>query len=151
MGVSAARQLARHFGSFDAIRAASVEALVEVEDFGEITARSVREELDRNAANYDELQALGLLATTEEVVERPTEGAFAGRTFVLTGTLAAMERRDAKSRIEALGGKVTGSVSKKTDVVVAGEAAGSKLDRARELGIEIWSEEDFLRSLDEAS
>lgn len=152
VGTSAARQLARHFGNFAAVRAATADQLELVEDFGPITAQSVHEELERNAEVYDELVELGLLATEEERLPEPEMGAsvFAGRTFVLTGTLEAMDRRDAKVRIEGLGGKVTGSVSKKTDVVVAGEAAGSKLEKAKKLEREIWDEKRFVSELDGA-
>ncbi|KHF28195.1 DNA ligase [Anoxybacillus sp. BCO1] len=72
---------------------------------------------------------------------------FAGKTFVLTGTLQSMSRSEAKEKIEALGGKVTGSVSKKTDVVVVGEDAGSKLEKAKQLGITIWDEARFLQEI----
>jgi DNA ligase (NAD+) len=78
-------------------------------------------------------------------VERPAAGPFAGKIVVLTGTLAAMSRDDAKERIEALGGKVSASVSKKTDYVVAGAQAGSKLERAKELGVAVLDEEKFLQ------
>jgi len=152
VGISAAGSLARHFGDFKSIREASEELLGAVEDFGPITARSVHEELRRNAAFYDELFELGLLATVVERVE-PTniDDRFSGRTFVLTGTLTEMDRRAAKSAIQERGGKVTGSVSSKTDVVVVGESAGSKEKRARELGREIWDEEQFLSALDAQS
>jgi multimeric flavodoxin WrbA len=149
-GEGAARQLARHFGSFERLRAAGVEDLEAVEDFGAITAKSLYEELQRNRAVHDELVELGLLGTEEEVVTPAAEDtAFSGRTFVLTGSLEAMERRDAKARIEELGGKVTGSVSGRTDVLVAGESAGSKLAKAQELDVEIWDEARFLRELGE--
>jgi DNA ligase (NAD+) len=150
VGITAARQLARHFGDFGAIRAASIDDLTAVEDFGPITAVSVHEELERNAAFLDDLVSLGLLSTTEEKLEGVDEGGeFSGRTFVLTGTLAALGRREARELIEARGGKVTGSVSKKTDVVVVGEAAGSKEQKARELGLTLWDEETLLVHLGE--
>jgi DNA ligase (NAD+) len=150
-GIAAARQLARHFGSFGSVRAASVESLNEVEDFGPVTAESVHEELERNGAFLDDLMGLGLLATTEETAQpEETDENFAGKTFVLTGTLATMDRRVARERIEALGGKVTGAVSRKTDVVIVGEAAGSKETKARELGITIWDETELLSRLGES-
>ena len=152
VGIAAARQLARHFGSFDRLRAADVTALEDVEDFGAITAKSLYEELQRNREVHDELVALGLLATEEEVAEPVLEDtAFGGRTFVLTGALETMERREAKSRIEERGGKVTGSVSGRTDVLVAGGSAGSKLSRARELGVEVWDEARFREELGEGA
>ena len=145
VGITAARQLARHFGNFASIRAASIEELTSVEDFGPITAVSVHEELTRNETFLDELISLGLLSTTEESLVAVDEGgAFSGRTFVLTGTLPTLGRREAKELIEARGGKVSGSVSKKTDVVIVGEAAGSKEKKARELGLTIWDEAAFL-------
>lgn len=152
VGVSAARQLARHFGTFAHLRAASIEDLTAVEDFGPVTAAAVHEELDRNAGFYRELESLGLLATTEEVAEaQEPDERFEGRTFVLTGTLDSMDRRVAREKIEARGGKVTGSVSRKTDVVVVGHEAGSKETRARELEITIWDEAGFLEALGETS
>lgn len=147
VGITAARQLARHFGDFAAIRAASIEELDAVEDFGPVTAASVHEELERNASFLDELVSLGLLATTEEKVVVEEDGEFSGRTFVLTGTLEEMGRREAKAAIESRGGKVTGSVSKKTHVVIAGAAAGSKETKARDLGVTIWDEATFLARL----
>jgi DNA ligase (NAD+) len=145
VGITAAGQLARHFGRFAAVRQATVEELEAVEDFGPITAASVHEELRRNGGFYDELESLGLLATTEQVEEAPPEDpVFAGRTFVLTGTLSEADRREAKGWIEQRGGKVTGSVSRKTDVLVVGENPGSKEAKARDLGVEIWDEKRFL-------
>jgi DNA ligase (NAD+) len=148
VGITAARQLAVHFGEIGRIRAASVEDLTAVEDFGPVTAISVHEELESNAAFYDELEAHGLLATVEErqTAEFDDER-FAGRKFVVTGTLQAMDRREAKLRIEMRGGKIAGSVSARTGVVVVGDSAGSKETRARELGVEIWTEDDFLAAL----
>jgi DNA ligase (NAD+) len=152
VGITAARQLARHFGNFASIRAASIEELTSVEDFGPITAVSVHEELMRNETFLDELLSLGLLSTTEDKLDVVDDGgAFSGRTFVLTGTLPTLGRREAKELIEARGGKVAGSVSKKTDVVIVGEAAGSKEKKARELGLTIWDEAAFLDHAGETS
>jgi DNA ligase (NAD+) len=148
VGITAARQLAVHCGDFGRIREASVEELTAVEDFGPITAVSVHEELERNAAFYSELEGHGLLATVEERKSTNFDDErFAGRKFVITGTLQAMDRREAKSKIQERGGKVTGSVSARTDVVIVGESAGSKETRARDLGIEIWEEGAFLDAL----
>ncbi len=152
VGIAAARQLAAHFGSFTALRAAGLEQLEAVEEVGPVVAASVREELDRRTPVLDELQELGLLATTRapKPVVVPGATPFAGKTIVLTGTLSKLERRAARQRIEAMGGTIAVSVSKKTDLVIAGEQAGSKLDKARELGVEVWDEERFLRALQEA-
>jgi len=148
VGITAARQLAVHFGEIGRIRAASVEDLTAVEDFGPVTAVSVHEELERNAAFYDELEAHGLLATVEErQTAECDDERFAGRKFVITGTLQAMDRREAKLEIEMRGGKVASSVSARTGVVIVGDSAGSKETRARELGVEIWTEDDFLAAL----
>ena len=125
-----------------------MEELTAVEDFGPITAVSVHEELERNSAFYAELEEHGLLATVEERKRTDFDDEwFAGRKFVITGTLQAMDRREAKLKIEERGGKVTGSVSANTDVVIVGESAGSKETRARALGVEIWEEEAFLDAL----
>jgi NAD-dependent DNA ligase len=93
----------------------------------------------------DRLRELGIKPHGERVSFAPPEGVFAGKTFVLTGTLPTLTREEAKAKIEALGGKVTGSVSKKTDFVLAGEEAGSKLDKARQFGIRILNEAEFLK------
>ena len=95
----------------------------------------------------EQLRAAGVHWKEGEPPKKAIAGPFTGKIVVLTGTLAAMSRDEAKARIEALGGRVTGSVSKKTDYVVAGDEAGSKLDRARELGVAILDEEEFLKQL----
>lgn len=149
VGIAAARQLAAHFGNFADLRRASVEVLQEVDDIGPVVAESVRAELDARAMLLDELLRLGLFATTQAPRPRVAEGStpFAGKSVVLTGTLASLDRKSAQARIEALGGKVTGSVSAKTHLVIAGEDAGSKLDKARSLGVEVWDEAALLRAL----
>jgi len=91
------------------------------------------------------IRELGIKPHNERISIASPEGVFAGKTFVLTGTLPTLTREEAKAKIEALGGKVTGSVSKKTDFVLAGEEAGSKLEKAKELGIRVLSEADFLK------
>ena len=144
VGETTARDLARHFGSLERIEQASLEALLEVPDVGPIVAQSVRTFFDEphNREVVAQLRKRGIVwdehegAAAQAGAPRP----LAGKTFVLTGTLPALTRDEAKALIEAAGGKVTGSVSKKTDVVVAGEEAGSKLDKARELGIEVVDE-----------
>ncbi len=150
VGVTTARQLARHFGSFDALRRAGREELEAVEDLGPVIAASLVTELERNGEFYDELRSLGLLQTTEERVRVPTESALADKRFVLTGTLESMDRREAKRRLETAGAKVTATVSRRTDVVVVGEDPGSKAEKARALGVEIWDENRLLQALREA-
>jgi DNA ligase (NAD+) len=150
VGIGAARQLARHFGRFAAILDADQSQLEAVEDFGPTTARSVAEELARRGPLIAALRDKGLFATEEETPpEVPDDSPFAGKTVVLTGTLIHLDRREAKARIEELGGKVTGSVSKRTDWVVVGESAGSKLEKAEKLGVPTLSEDEFLRLLGE--
>lgn len=151
VGIGAARQLARRMGTFEKIRSATEEELEAVEDFGSIMAKSVVAELKANAKLIDALLARGLFAVEESVAaEVPEDSPFAGRSVVLTGSLTSMERREAKARIEALGGRVSSNVSKKTDWVVAGERAGSKRARAEELQVKIIDESEFLRLLAEA-
>jgi DNA ligase (NAD+) len=151
VGIGAARQLARRMGKFEKIRSATEQQLEAVEDFGPIMAKSVVAELKANAKLIDALRARGLFATEESAAtEIPQDSPFAGRSVVLTGSLTSMERREAKARIEALGGRVVSSVSKKTDWVVAGERAGSKRARAEELQVRIIDESEFLRLLAEA-
>lgn len=149
VGIGAARQLARHYGSFPAILETDQEHLEAVEDFGPTTARSVIEDLERRAPLIRALMERGLFATkAEKAPEVASDAPLRGQKVVLTGTLTQMERREAKARIEELGGKVTGTVSKSTDLVVAGEKAGSKLAKAESLGIKVMDEAAFLELLE---
>jgi DNA ligase (NAD+) len=149
VGEVTARDLARHFGTLDALMDASLEQLQEAPDVGPIVAESVagffREKHNREV--IEQLRAAGVHWKEGTPPERATAGPFAGKIVVLTGTLSSMTRDEASERIESLGGKVSGSVSKKTDYVVAGEEAGSKLDKARELGVAVVDEKQFLKML----
>jgi DNA ligase (NAD+) len=142
VGETTAKDLARHFGALDRVMDASVEQLLEVNDVGPVVAASVRTffEQPHNRKVIDDLRSLGFSWPEHDGERDKTPKPLSGQTFVLTGTLPTLEREEAKALIEAAGGKVAGSVSKKTSVVVAGDAAGSKLDKARELGIEIIDE-----------
>jgi DNA ligase (NAD+) len=128
--------------------AAAEDELTEVEGIGPIMARTIQETLDdeRVQAQIGRLERHGL-KMEEEGPAAPAEGPLAGKTLVLTGTLPNLTREDATQRIEAAGGKVTGSVSKKTDYLVAGADAGSKLTKAQELGTEILDEDGLLELL----
>ena len=149
VGEVTGKDLARHFGTMDALMDASVEQLQEAPDVGPVVAESIaaffRERHNREV--IEQMRAAGLRWKEGEPPKRAAAGPFTGKIVVLTGGLAALSRDEAKDRIEALGGKVTGSVSKKTDYVVAGDEAGSKLDRARELGVAVLDEEQFLKLL----
>ncbi|MDH5786637.1 MAG: NAD-dependent DNA ligase LigA, partial [Chromatiales bacterium] len=145
VGESTARTLAKHFGNLNAIKVAEEAQLIEVEDIGPIVAHHIHtffrqphnieviEKLQRAGVNWPDVVKIS-------VGEQP----LAGQTFVLTGTLSQMGRDEAKERLMALGAKISGSVSKKTSVVIAGEAAGSKLTKAQELGVEVWEEGKML-------
>ncbi|MBS0461112.1 MAG: NAD-dependent DNA ligase LigA [Proteobacteria bacterium] len=150
VGQATAKALARHFGRLDALLRADATALLEVPDVGPIMAAHIiaffAEAHNREAIS--QLRAAGV-TWTQAQPQREPRGALAGQTFVLTGTLSTLARDAAKEKLEALGAKVAGSVSKKTSVVVAGEAAGSKLDKAHELGVEIWDEARLLAVLAE--
>ena len=141
VGETTAKDLARHFGKLDLFLAADDVALLEVPDVGPVVARSILDFLaePHNREVITALQAVLRWPETEPVPRRQP-GALAGRKLVLTGTLPTLSRDEASALIEAAGGKVAGSVSKKTDFVVAGSDAGSKLDKARELGIAILDE-----------
>lgn len=145
IGQSAAVLLCEHFSSIEAIRAAKPENIAAIDGFGDIMAESVAEAFARPdfAALVDALLANGV--KMEYTAKTVASARFSGMTFVLTGTLPTMKRDAAKALIESNGGKVSGSVSKKTSVVVAGEDAGSKLTKAEELGIEIIDEAELLR------
>lgn len=148
IGQKAASLLCAHFGSLDAIRAAEKEQIAEIEGFGEIMAQNLWNALhDSHVVELlERLQSAGLTMNYEKI-EAATDTFFSGKTFVLTGTLSKMKRTEAKQKIEAAGGKVSGSVSKKTDYVIAGEDAGSKLTKAQDLGISILSETEFIEKL----
>jgi DNA ligase (NAD+) len=149
VGETTARDLARHFGSLDRIMDASTEQLLQVKDVGPIVAAAIRTFFDQphNREVVEQLRAAGISwPEGEGAIDSAAPQPLAGQTFVLTGTLPTLSRDDAKALIEAAGGKVAGSVSKKTHHVVAGAEAGSKLDKARELGISIL-DEDGLRAL----
>ncbi len=141
VGRSASKALLAHFKTIDAVMDADEERLVEVEDIGEVSARCIREYFaqEANRRLIERLKESGVNMEAGEAVL--VSESFAGKTFVITGTLPTMSRNEAKAFIEENGGKVTGSVSKKTDYLVAGEAAGSKLDKAAALGIEVLTEE----------
>jgi DNA ligase (NAD+) len=157
VGEVTAKDLARHFGTLDALIDASVEQLMEAPDVGPVVAESVagffRERHNREV--IAQLRAAGVRwkegapasSMPGQAARAATGGPFTGKIVVLTGTLGAMTRDEAKDRIEALGGKVTGSVSSKTDYVVAGEEAGSKLDKARALGVKVLDEAQFLKMI----
>ncbi len=138
VGEATAKELARHFGQLDAIMVASEDALLQVADVGPIVAHSIRTFFDQ-AHNREVVQALRDAGVTwpEGGALAPTEMPLAGLTVVLTGTLQSMGRDEAKDKLEALGAKVAGSVSKKTSYVVAGAEAGSKLDKAQSLGVPV--------------
>jgi DNA ligase (NAD+) len=148
VGAHIAQVLARAFGSMDAIAEASVEELESVREIGPIVAKSIHQffSLDETKKLLKKLRDGGVeFATVKKTAEKPQP--FDGKTFVLTGTLESMTRDEAKAKIEALGGRVAGSVSKNTDYVVAGEKAGSKLKKARKLGVKVWDEGQLLESL----
>ena len=154
VGEATARDLARHFGKLDAIMDASIEQLLEVNDVGPVVAQSLRRFFDQphNREVIEQLRACGVHWDEVEParVAAETVGTFAGKTVVLTGTLGEMSRDLAKEKLEAAGAKVSGSVSKKTDFVIAGAEAGSKLDKARELGVAVLDEQQFLALLQNA-
>ena len=152
VGTKAAKELAQHFGNMKALQEASIEQLLEIDGLGDIIAYSVKTYFEQPSVQelIQELQDRGVnmsyLGKTK--ADREASGhSLSGKTVVLTGTLEQLTRQDAKEKLESLGAKVTGSVSKKTDVVIAGHSAGSKLDKANALGIEVWSEQQFLDSL----
>ena len=142
VGETTAKDLARHFGDIDKLMDASVEQLLEVDDVGPIVANSVREFFAQphHREVVEQLRAAGVHWPAIEGTASDAHRPLLGKTLVITGTLPTLSRDEAKDLIEAAGGKVSGSVSKKTNWLVAGEEAGSKLDKARELGIAILDE-----------
>ena len=154
VGAGSAKSLGRHFVSLDALAGASHIKLAQIDDVGEVIADSlVRWFGDpKNQALIERLRVMGLNFSSE--LYRPAEavvvGPFAQFTFVLTGTLPTLTREKATALIESGGGKVSGSVSKKTTYVLAGEEAGSKLQKARELGVTVLDEPSFLKMFEDS-
>jgi len=144
VGETTAKDLARHFGSLDALLDADEAALVEVHDVGPVLAQSIRQFFTEphNREIIAQLRAAGV-QWPEGAPQRAAAGKLHGLTFVLTGTLPTLSREDAKELIESQGGKVAGSVSKKTNYVVAGDDPGSKLERANELGVPVLDEQQL--------
>jgi DNA ligase (NAD+) len=149
VGEATAAGLAAYFGTLEALEAASIEELQKVPDVGKVVAAHVfnffAEESNRDVIG--QLLAEGRWPAPVVVNAEEIDSPFAGKTVVLTGSLSQMSRDDAKARLVELGAKVAGSVSKKTDLVIAGEAAGSKLAKAQELGIAVIDEAEMLRLL----
>lgn len=146
VGAKAAKVLAQRFGTLESIQRASLEELTAVPDIGGITAGNIKSWFERplNQTLIEELVAAGL---NTKCLTEISDQRFAGKTIVVTGTLEQMTRQEATEKIESMGGKAAGSVSKKTSFVVAGPGAGSKLKKAQELGIQVLTEEEFLALL----
>lgn len=146
VGAKAAKVLAQRFGTLENIQRASLEELTAVPDIGGITAGNIKSWFERslNQTLIEELVAAGL---NTKCLTEISDQRFAGKTIVVTGTLEQMTRQEATEKIESMGGKAAGSVSKKTSFVVAGPGAGSKLKKAQELGIQVLTEEEFLAML----
>jgi DNA ligase (NAD+) len=151
VGAGAAELLARHFGSMDELKDASEQAIADVRGVGPVIAASVSQWFRDPAARrlVEKLRRRGLTFT--EPKARSASGPLKGQTFVLTGTLPTLSRGEATKQIEAAGGTVTGSVSRQTTAVIAGEDPGSKLDKARQLGVAVWDERALLDKLAGAS
>ena len=148
VGKAAAKSLMKHFGGIDELASAPADRLTDVDDVGSVTADAVRAFFDdeQNIRIIDRLKEAGVNMKMEEPAEQ-AEQIFEGKTFVITGTLPSMDRKAAAALIEERGGKVSGSVSKKTDYLLAGEAAGSKLTKAQQLGTTIIDEDEFRKMI----
>lgn len=145
VGEATASNLAQHFKTLEAVKLADTEKLVEVDDIGDVVAMHIVNFL-AEAHNIDVIDDLIAQGLSWPAIETPSDDAqpLLGKTCVITGTLSAMGRDEAKQKLQALGAKVAGSVSAKTDFLVAGEKAGSKLAKAEKLGVEVWSEQTLL-------
>ena len=153
VGSKAASVLAEHFGSLDALVKASQEELAEIDEIGPVTAESVYKFLHHPSGErvFAELREAGVdLTEPQRKRAAPGDSPFAGKTIVLTGTLQKYTRPDLTRKLESLGASVTGTVSKNTDLVITGESAGSKLDKAKKLGVEVWDEAKLLAELGES-
>ena len=150
VGQKAGKVLASHFGTFDAFATATAEELTDIDDVGAITAAYIRKWLDDPQSQHL-IARLKEAGVSMEAAQQSAGEQFKGMTFVLTGTLERFTRDEAAEMIEARGGKASGSVSKKTTYVVAGENAGSKLRKANELGIPVLTEAEFAAMLNETT
>lgn len=147
VGRAAARSIMKKFGSIDALASATESQLTEIRDVGAVTANAVAAFFSnsQNIELIEKLRKRGVnLGSETEKDDNSEEGVFSGKTFVITGTLPTMDRKAATELIESMGAKVSGSVSKKTDILLAGENAGSKLTKAEQLGIKIMSENELM-------
>ncbi|AJI83486.1 TPA: NAD-dependent DNA ligase LigA [Yersinia enterocolitica] len=153
VGEATAANLAAHFRNLENLRAADIEALKSVPDVGEVVAKHVVNFLgeEHNQKVIEALEKVITWPEPQQIIAEEIDSPFAGKTVVLTGSLTILSRDEAKDRLAALGAKVSGSVSKKTDLVIAGEAAGSKLVKAQELGITVIDEAEMIRLLGESS
>ncbi|HDL8105550.1 TPA: NAD-dependent DNA ligase LigA [Yersinia enterocolitica] len=153
VGEATAANLAAHFRNLENLRAADIEALKSVPDVGEVVAKHVVNFLgeEHNQKVIEALEKVITWPEPQQIIAEEIDSPFAGKTVVLTGSLTILSRDEAKDRLAALGAKVSGSVSKKTDLVIAGEAAGSKLAKAQELGITVIDEAEMIRLLGESS
>ncbi|WP_145560745.1 NAD-dependent DNA ligase LigA [Yersinia mollaretii] len=151
VGEATAANLAAHFRNMDNLRAADIDALKSVPDVGEVVAKHVLNFLseEHNQKVIEALEKVISWPEPQQIIAEEIDSPFAGKTVVLTGSLTILSRDEAKDRLTALGAKVSGSVSKKTDLVIAGEAAGSKLVKAQELGITVIDEAEMIRLLGE--
>lgn len=155
VGKAAAKSIIRHFGSISAVAAASEEELIQVDDVGEITAQAVcsyfASEQNKDILRRLEEEGVNTALSKDEMSQDGKDQKFSGLTFVITGTLPSMDRKEAAALIEKFGGKVSGSVSKKTNYLVAGESAGSKLTKAQSLGVTVIGEAELLKMTEEAA
>jgi DNA ligase (NAD+) len=149
VGEKTAVDMARHFGTFAAIRNATTDQLLEVEGVGPIVAGSVVDFFSNPSVNAELDRLLEEVIPEALEAAEPAKTELAGKTFVFTGTMEKLSRKEAQSLIETLGGKTASSVSSKTNYVVHGPGAGSKLEKARELGIQLLDEEEFLELIGE--
>jgi DNA ligase (NAD+) len=149
VGEGAARKLADRFHDLDKLSTANVEQLLEAEDVGPVMAQSIHDFFrnPRNQAVIEKLRKAGVNPRGSDFQSRPATGPFAGKTVVVTGTLAKFSREEAKEALRKAGANVTDSVSKKTDYLIVGEDAGSKLDKARAFGVKTLNEDEFVKIL----
>jgi DNA ligase (NAD+) len=153
VGQRVAQVLARRFGSADQLIEASVEEIANVDEIGPIIAQSVYDfcQSEEGRQVFEQLARAGVLLQTTAEDRVDPHGPLSNKVVVVTGTLTGFSRDEIEKQIERMGGRASGSVSRKTDFVIAGEAAGSKLDKAKELGVPVLSEQDFRKMIAEGS